>query len=159
MYINNLKIKSFKETMDNTYQDKLTEYLTSIHNLMYTFEITKCCGYSTFVTMYKDETLADLYKKVSYHFGGADIVELYFLFKNSNCDTQHVRLPLTNIPVFKFVRENIICTPQKLLPIYPVPNPVVYRLYLNDGYHCNHGGEDATGVGHCQNIGQNCHTR
>ena len=67
--------------MNNTYQDKLLEHLESVKNLMYTFEITKCCGYSTFVNIYKDESLADLYKKVAYHFG-SEVVELYFLNPN-----------------------------------------------------------------------------
>ena len=119
--------------MDNTYQEKMNDYINSINNLMYTFEITKCCNYSTFINIYKDESLADLYKKVAFHFA-CEVVELFFISPNSD----HIRVPLSNIPVFKFVRDNITCNPLRLIPIYPLPNPVVYRLYLNDGYHCSH---------------------
>ena len=119
--------------MDNSYQDKMNDYINSINNLMYTFEITKCCNYSTFITIYKDESLADLYKKVAFHFV-CDVVELFLITPQSD----HIRVPLSNIHVFKFVRDKITCNPNLLIPIYPLPNPVVYRLFLNDGYHCNH---------------------
>jgi len=136
--------------MNNTYEEKMNEHLSSIRNLMYTFEITKCCGYSTFVTIYKDESLADLYKKVAYHFS-SEVVELYFLSPLN----VHNRVPLSNTPVFKFVRDNIICNPVLLTPIYPIPCPIVYRLYLNDGNHCSNGHSNDT---HCQNIGNNCNS-
>jgi hypothetical protein len=134
--------------MNNTYEEKMNDYLSSIRNLMYTFEITKCCGYSTFVTIYKDESLADLYKKVAYHFS-SEVVELYFLLPNN----VHYRVPLSNVPVVKFVRDNIICSPVLLVPIYPLPCPIVYRLYLNDGHHCTNGHNNDS---HCLNIGNNC---
>jgi hypothetical protein len=124
--------------MNNSYQDKLSEHLESIKNLMYTFEITKCCGYSTFVNIYKDESLADLYKKVAYHFGGAEVVELYFLTPSN----VHIHVPVSLIPVFKFVRDNITCKPMNLVPIYPLPSPIVYRLHFNDGHHCCHQHDD-----------------
>jgi hypothetical protein len=120
---------------NNLYHDMLDQYIQSIKNIMYTFEITKCCNYSTFVTIYKDESLADLYSKVAYHIGG-EINFLYFI----DPQNQKIRVPLSNQPVFKFVAENVRCRPAKLVPIYPLPNPVVYRIYLNDGMsheHCN----------------------
>jgi len=138
--------------MDNNYQDKLNEYIKSIKDLMYTFEITKCCGYSTFITIYKDETTADLYKKVAYHFGGAEVVDLYYITSN----LERIRVPLSITPIFKFVRDNIVCKPVQLVPIYPIPNPIVYRLYFNDGYHCNHNNNSDSD--HCLNIGNNCNT-
>ena len=53
--------------MNNTndiYNTKLTTYFNSIINSKYLFEVTKCCGYSEFVSLYKDYTfLNDLYKK------------------------------------------------------------------------------------------------
>jgi hypothetical protein len=134
--------------MNNSYDEKITEYLTTVRNLMFTFEITKCCGYSTLVTVYKDESLADLYKKVAFHFG-SEVVELFFLSPIST----HIRVPLSNIPVFKFVNDNITRSPRLLMPIYPLPSPVVYRLYINDGTHCCHGHNSDD---HCKNIGNNC---
>ena len=130
--------------MNNNYQEKLKEYIQSINNLMYTFEVTKCCGYSTFITIYKDETLIDLYNKIILHYGGIEIEGLYFKAKvrldndNDNHNNilvdKNITVPLSNKAIFQFVRENISCVPRKLVPIYPLPNPVVYRLYLDDGY-------------------------
>jgi hypothetical protein len=116
--------------MSNEYQDKLNQYIESIKNLMYTFEVTKCCDYSTFVTIYKDETLIDLYEKIILHFGGIEIVDLYFISSQG----EHIPIPLSKKPVFQFVRENILCKPIKWVPVYPVPNPVVYRIQLDDGH-------------------------
>jgi hypothetical protein len=135
--------------MNNTFEDKFNEYITSINNLMYTFEITKCCGYSTFITIYKDESLGDLYKKVAYHMGG-EVIGLFYITPLS----EHKRVPLTNIPIYQFIRDNITCNPVKLAPVYPLPSPIVYKIYLNDGSHCfsNHSSME----NHCQNIGYNC---
>ena len=130
--------------MNNGYQEKFNEYIESINNFMYIFEITKCCGYSTFITIYKDETLIDLYKKIVLHFGGIEIDGLYYI-ANVKADIEenssilkeiHIKVPLSTKPIFQFVRENVICKPQKLVPVYPLPNPIVYRLYLDDG-HCH----------------------
>jgi len=123
--------------MENTitYQEKLEEYLVSVHNLMYTFEITKCCGYSSFITIYKDEPLSNLYSKVSYHFGDAEIAELYFI----NSNKEKITVPLCNKPIFKWVKDNVTCRPPLFTPLYSLPNPVVYRLFMDDGYHCQHG--------------------
>ena len=41
--------------MSDNYQHKINQYMNDIHNLMFTFEVTKCCGYSTFVTVYKNQ--------------------------------------------------------------------------------------------------------
>ena len=118
--------------MDNQYHDKLNQYIHSIQNIMYTFEITKCCEYSTFITMYKNETIVDLYTRIINHFEGIEIKELYFY--DSNGEKIHI-FP-SKITISEFVRTNIVCNPQKLIPIYKLPNPLVYRLYFNDG-NCN----------------------
>jgi len=116
------------------YQDKLGQYIESIQNFMYTFEITKCCGYSTFVTIYKDETLLDLYAKITLHFGGMPIKELFFV---SEVGEKTLILPSYK-RVYEFVKENVVCNPRKLVPNYAVPNPIVYKLYVDDGSeHCH----------------------
>ena len=59
------------------FHKKLNEYIIESPGRMYIFEVTKLCGYSTFVFMYKDETLLDLYNRISHHFGCQDIKGLY----------------------------------------------------------------------------------
>lgn len=117
----------------NLYHDKLNDHIKEIPGKMYTFEVTKCCGYSTFVHMYKDETLIDLYNRVSHHFCLGDIKKLFIRVPDRD---DGVTIPLTGIKTVRdFVNENIRCNPPKMLPIYELPLPVVYRIFLYDGHH------------------------
>lgn len=118
--------------MDNHYQEKYDEFIHNINNIMFTFEVTKCCGYSTFVTVYKNQTLIDLYSNIIQHFGNINVRELYFISQ----ENERINVPISYISVSDFIRTNITCNPVKLVPIYQLPRPVVYRLYLNDG-HCS----------------------
>ena len=147
---------------------KLNEYIIEAPGRMYIFEISKLCGYSTFVFMYKDETMLDLYNRVSHHFGCKDIKGLYIdnnIFKNlnenidenkndnsnstsssssnssSNCCKQTdnlIPVPRSSATTVKeFVFNNTAKEPRNLEPIYKIPFPVVYRVYLDDGHcHC-----------------------
>ena len=119
--------------MSNAYQDKFVQYYENIKRLMYTFEITKCCESSTFITIYKDETLIDLYEKIILHYGGIEIEQLFFI----SAQGENIKIPLSKKPVFQFVRDNILCRPVKWVPVYPLPNPIVYRIQLDDGHRHN----------------------
>ena len=119
----------------NLYHDKLNDHIKEIPGRMYTFEITKCCDYSTFIFMYKDETLMDLYNRVSHHFGLGDIKKLFIKIPNYDDD---VTVPLTGLKTIRsFINDQICCNPSKMVPIYDLPAPVVYRIYLDDGHHHN----------------------
>ena len=118
----------------NEYQDKFGEYVNHIHNFMYIFEVTKCCSYSTFVMLYKDETLFDLYKKIILHFGGIQIKELYCITE----DGRKMDIPMILKPLYQFVRENVSVTPRNMVPKYPVPNPIVYKIIVDDGHVHDH---------------------
>ena len=120
---------------DDKYTDKLNEYIRNMNYMAFTFEVTKCCGYSNFITVYKNETLCRLYSTIIEHFNLTSLKEVYFYPANGG----RVKIPLSNKSINAFVKENILCEPVKLLPIYPLPNPVVYRIYIDDG-HCE---------GHC----------
>jgi hypothetical protein len=118
--------------MNNQYHDHLNKYIENMTSLMYTFQITKLCGYSVFITIYKTETLIDLYKHIIDHFGNCEIKELFFYAPSG----ERIRIPISKTIVSDFVRDKIICNPIKLEPIYPLPNPVIYRIYLDDGCCC-----------------------
>ena len=161
------------ELEQSLFHGKLNEYIIEAPGRMYIFEITKLCGYSTFVFMYKDETMLDLYNRVSHHFGCKDIKGLYIdnhLFKtlnknyndndnknmnknDNNIDSNNsndnnincckktdnlVPVPLSSlITVKEFVFNNTAKEPRNLEPVYKIPFPVVYRVYLDDGHcHC-----------------------
>ena len=151
------------------FHGKLNEYIIEAPGRMYIFEITKLCGYSTFVFMYKDETMLELYNRVSHHFGCKDIKGLYIdnhIFKNENINenindnddddddssnnnnnnnnncckkiNNLVPVPLSSLTTVKeFVFNNTAKDPRNLEPVYKIPFPVVYRIYLDDGHcHC-----------------------
>ena len=152
----------------SVFHGKLNEYIIEAPGRMYIFEITKLCGYSTFVFMYKDETMLDLYNRVSHHFGCKDIKGLYIdnhLFKslndnknknmnindnntnnsnnnsNNNCCKKPdnlIPVPVSSLTTVKeFVFNNTAKEPRNLEPIYKIPFPVVYRVYLDDEHcHC-----------------------
>jgi hypothetical protein len=142
---------------NNDFHKKLNEYIIESPGRMYTFEITKFCGYSTFIFMYKDETMLDLYNRISHHFGCNDIKGLYItnhLNKNKNnnpvdnnnakkcscCSEKsekYIQVPISSLKkVREFVFENTAKEPRNLEPVYPIPLPVVYKIYLDDG-HCH----------------------
>ena len=146
------------------FHKKLNEYIIESPGRMYIFEISKFCGYSTFIFMYKDETMLDLYNRISHHFGCNDIKGLYITNhlnkeKNGqrdqkNQDTnnnskvckcsccgdksdKYIQVPISSLKrVREFVFENTAKEPRNLEPVYPIPFPVVYKIYLDDG-HCH----------------------
>jgi len=154
----------------NIYNKKVNDYLNEMPGRMYAFEITKFCGYSTLIFMYKDETMLDLWSRVSHHFDCRDIKGLYIdnclsmandssnsneandsssandnnvCNDNTKCSCcadnsiKYIPVAISSIKkVREFVYENISAESRNLRPIYPIPLPVVYRIYLDDG-HCH----------------------
>ena len=120
--------------MNNQYKEKFDEFLRNTHNLMFTFEVTKCCGYSTFIIIYKEQPLIDIYKTIINHFGcNIKIKQLYFL----SSDNERIFVPISSQTTSEFIRSYTSCSPVKLVPIYDLPNPVIYRLFLDDDHdHC-----------------------
>jgi hypothetical protein len=117
---------------DNIYQSKFDEFMLNSRNIMFTFEVTKHCGYSTFVTIYKHQTLLDLYSNIINHFGNISIKDLFFITPLN----ERIDIPISSQTITDFVSSNVICNPIKLVPVYPIPIPVIYKIYVNDS-HCN----------------------
>ena len=114
------------------YNDKLNTYINEISSKMFIFEVTKCCEYSTFVMMSKEENLSDLYNRVSIHFQSTHLEHLYII-RDDNGEREQIPITqLVNIKDYILNRQNI------MKPIYPVPDPVVYRIYIQDRTHCEH---------------------
>ena len=119
----------FEQT--DKYNDLLASHIKELPGKMFTFEITKCCGYSTLIFLYKEDKLIDLYIQVAKHFGCKNIAGLYILGK----DEKIINLPLnSNTTLNEFIND----TRTNNKPIYDVPLPVVYRIYFDDGYHEDH---------------------
>jgi hypothetical protein len=126
--MNNLSVNNI------SYDDHITSLTKQLQNQNYTFEITKCCNYSTFVLVNRSGTLLDLFKATSLHFDCPDIKSLYVVNTQTN---EKLRIPLTDtVKISKYILDQ----PREFFtPVYPVPRPVVYRVYLDDGHWCmNH---------------------
>ena len=122
------------QEQSNKYKHLLDMYVKEIPGKMFIIELTKCCNYSTFVLMYRDESLIDLYRRVSFHMG-CDIVSLYIL----TCDNSRITVPINSNKTMKeFIYSQTDLNNRTMKPIYDVPLPVVYRIYLDDGHHHNH---------------------
>ena len=65
------------------YNDKISNFLSYISYKQYLFDVTKCCGYSEFIAIYKDYTLCELYKNISLHFEQPinNFIDIVLLFK------------------------------------------------------------------------------
>ena len=121
-----------------SFLNQMTNYSNNISNTKYIIEVSKLCGYSEFLFVFKEYTLLDLYKNVSYQFVCGDIKNLFLINEETKIK---IRIPLTELIT---VREYITDIQNSknmeiknmLKPVYPLPNPVVYRIYLDDG-PCN----------------------
>lgn len=120
--------------MDTDLQDKYDQHLGNLikqlPNTKYILEVTKCCNYSTFVLVNKRASLLDLYKEVSIWFECKTMNELYIISAETG---EKQTIPMTDVIQLKdFIND------KRMKPIYPVPNNVVYRIYLDDGHSHEH---------------------
>lgn len=122
-----------KQSQLTKYNSILESYIREIPGRMFMFEVTKCCYYSTFVLMYRDESTINLYNRVSQHFG-TNVVSLYIM----GDDNKHIPVPLNSfMSVKEFVYKHTDAKHRTLKPIYDLPLPVVYRIFYDDGFHCD----------------------
>ena len=128
--MNTVKPLSLEDQI-NKYNDLVSTHLKEIPGKMFTFELTKCCNYSTLVFLYTEDKLIDLFFQVAKHFGCKTLVSLYILDQEG----RKVMVPLNSSTTLKeFIFENA----HILKPVYDIPLPVVYRIYLDDGHHYDH---------------------
>jgi hypothetical protein len=119
------------EDQTNKYNNLISSHLKEIPNKMFIFELTKCCNYSTLVFLYKEDMVSDLFLHAAKHFGCQKLVSLYILDEQG----QKMLVPFNSHTTLK---EFILNQQNILKPIYDLPLPVVYRIYLDDGHHHDH---------------------
>ena len=116
---------------DNTdiYNEKISKFISNIPNTGYLIEITKCCGYSQFIKVFKKKTLMDMYNDIFYEFDHLDIKSLYVYNKNN----EKLIIPRNTTLLNNFILNN----PDYFKPVYPIPLLVVYKIYFDDGCRCH----------------------
>lgn len=123
------------EEQTNRYNQLVSNHLKEIPGKMFTFELTKCCNYSTLVFLYREDKVSDLFVQVAKHLGCQKLVSLYIL----DPEGQKVLVPFNSSTFLKdFIFEHTQSNNRILKPIYDVPLPVIYRIYIDDGHIHDH---------------------
>jgi len=111
---------------------KLQQYIETTTNNKFIFEITKLCGYGEFLTIFKNQTLVELYATISYQFGNREIKSLFFVNEVTN---EKIPVPICSTTRIKdFIASYNSGKNLVIRPIYPMPCKIVYRLYFDDGH-------------------------
>ena len=84
------------------------------------FVITKKCGYEFLVTLYKKQTLKDLYNIVKLELDCLNKIELYVQ------DQKKILIDNNDSNIKEWIHQNL----DKLEVTTIVPNPVAYRLWI-----------------------------
>lgn len=128
-------------TIVGEYDVKMQEYISQVTNHSFWIELTKCCGYGQFITVFREITLADLYKTVRQYMRAPveQKMELYTLGVFGE------RVPIPNsrvICINSYIREYS----SRFQPVYDVPAKVVYRIFYDDGHVHTHSPMDVSGI-------------
>ena len=111
---------------------KLKQYVDTIQNYKFIFEVTKLCGYGEFITVFKNQSLLDLYSTIFYQFDNREIKELFFINDNTG---EKIKVPISSTTrINDFISGHNVGPNLNIKPIYPVPCKIVYRLYFDDGH-------------------------
>ena len=124
--------------MSNLFQDKLSQFIKQVGNNQFIIELQKCCGYSEFILVYKQQSLADLYKIVACHIT-CSVEHIRDLFIVSSGEKIHIP-PSNNITVNTFIYQQI--NNRTIVPVYPLPDKVVYKIIVDDGHRHNDENEN-----------------
>ena len=96
----------------------------------YLFLIKKCCGYGFLFPFPKEATIEELYKFIGYELKPSNPIHLYLTHQFMHLKKE---IPPLSIKIKDYLSEPI--TNGMIKPIYKLPAPVVYELYLDDGHH------------------------
>jgi len=111
---------------------KLQQYIDTTTNYKFIFEVTKLCGYGEFMTVFKNQSLLDLYSTISYQFDNREIKSLFFV---NDTTGEKIKVPISStIRIKDFISGHNVGPNLNIKPIYQVPCKIVYRLYFDDGH-------------------------
>lgn len=114
---------------NNEYHRKIEEYIHFAEKSMYIFQILYTDRRSSFIFMYKQETIFDLYNKISFHFGCNDIKNIFYYTQSGQRMRLNYRPTLQLVDLINRVAPENDAT---LEVVSAPPNPSVYRLFLEE---------------------------
>jgi hypothetical protein len=126
------------------YNAKLNKYYNYAENNMIILDVEKLCGYSEFVLINKNSTLADVCNSIFRHFECSHkenkrifvkkttIIEYTSSSSSVPMDIEECRVLLyDSVELFRdFVKNHS----EYFRPLYELPCKVVYKIYLDDGH-------------------------
>ena len=111
------------------YMEKL-QRLANVSDNKYLFEMTKCCGYSFMMTVFKMNTLTEFYRIMYLELSHLTIQRIYL----QNNNGEQFEIPNNETTICEFVNANA----GWFTPVYPLPAKVVYRVFFDDGHVHDH---------------------
>jgi len=107
------------------FDSKKNDFLRILYEYHYIFEIQKCCGYSEWISVYKKDSLSQLYHNLNIQFATYENTDnKLYIFDNYG---NKIFIENNEMNIYDFIKEHT------LKPIYPYPDWIVYKLYLDDG--------------------------
>ena len=98
---------------------KLQQYMETTTNNKFIFEVTKLCGYGEFLTIFKNQTLLELYSTISYQFDNKEIKSLFFV---NEITKDKIPVPISStIRIKDFISSYNSGSNLVIKPIYPMP--------------------------------------
>lgn len=118
------------DSKDRCYDERIYDYIKNMADTKYILEITKFCGYSHLMVVYKEDSLLDLYIDISKQMWCDNILGLFALI---NTDTQSNSLNIKKIPLTANTSLRQFIANNNLKPIYSIDKPTVYRVFIDIG--------------------------
>ena len=109
--------------MKKTFKEHSENYLNGLESNKYGIIITKHCGYEFIIIIHKHMTLNDLYKHVEHETNNKN----FNLFISDN-----IPIEKCNTTLYNYINE--LRKINLINPVYKLPDPVIYRIYIDDGH-------------------------
>jgi hypothetical protein len=120
----------FMTTVESAiFTEAKNRYLSSLSNMHFVFQMTKCCEYFDWIVILKSYTCNDLYKYIT-HF-----LQTQKPFKIFAKDSYGNKLEIVDSALD--LKTLLLTNGTFFKPIYGLPHPVVYKLYIDDGHLCH----------------------
>ena len=105
-----------------SFDDHKQIFFSGLSSNKYGILVTKYCGYEFLIVIHKDSTMNELHRHIELETGNAN----FTLYVGSD------KLPrsddLLSNYIFRLRNQKLIS------PIYKMPDPVVYRIMIDDGH-------------------------
>jgi len=106
------------------------KYILDLFEMQYVFEVTKCCNYFVWISVFKSFSLKHLYENVKAHFEITSKPEEIKLIVINNINNEKLVLPNDDTLIKEFIKQNA----DFFCPLYLFPAKIIYKIHLDYGY-------------------------